>query len=334
MVFAVSVNAQIISHSLCANDVRVKRYFVQNPVPGMTYTWNISGGGVVLPSASDTLYVNWGTTPGIYTVTLYGTIATCETDTVLYNIEILPIPSINITGNTNVCVGEKITLQAVGTSQITWSNGSNLNTVDFFPTGNQRVWAIGYDGTCYSDTTFFNLTPVPLPYTQFTLNPSQGEAPLKVSFFDQSTNATSYFWNFGNGVTSTEQNPTNLYLHPGNYEVTLVTENSAGCKDSMTFEFVVVKEGFTWFLPNSFTPNGDNNNEIFRPYFPDFVEYTLGIFDRWGNVIYQSTSVDGSWDGTLDKKAVPQGVYVYKLAFRLPNDQKQIVKTGSVTLLR
>lgn len=336
MTFAVlAANAQAISHSICSNDVRVKRYFVQNPVQGMTYTWNVSGGGVVLPSSSDTLYVDWGTVPGIYAVSLYGVLnASCETDTVVYLIEVLPIPSLQILGNSNVCVGEKITLNATGANQIVWSNGHNGNTSDFFPSGNTTVWAVGNNGTCYSDTAFFNLTPIPLPSASFTLNPTEGEAPLKVSFFDQSTNASSYFWDFGNGLTSTEQNPTNLYLTPGSYSVTLVTENSAGCSDSMTFEFVVVNDGFTWFIPNSFTPNGDNSNEIFRPYFPDFVEYTLGIFDRWGNVIYQSTSVDGSWDGMLDKKPVLPGVYVYRLAFRLPNDQKQIVKTGSVTLLR
>lgn len=330
-----SAHAQVISHTVCANDSRVKRYFVQNPVPGMLYTWTVSGGGTVLPSSSDTLYVDWGSTPGVYNVSLYGVLnSTCETDTAVYGIEILGIPTVQVQGNTNVCAGEKITLNATGAPQMLWSNGGTGSTADYFPTGNQEVWALGYDGTCFSDTAFMDLTPVPLPQAAFGSNPNEGEAPLKVSFYDQSLHAVSYYWDFGNGITSTEQNPTNLYQEPGSYSVLLITQNAAGCSDSVRFDYIWVSEAFAWYVPNTFTPNGDNHNEIFRPYFPYFVEYTLGIYDRWGNVIYQSTSVDGSWDGTKDKKYVPNGVYTYKISFRHPFTDKQEGKTGHVTLVR
>jgi gliding motility-associated-like protein len=329
------VEAQTISHSLCANDPRVKRYFVDNPVPGMNYSWNVSGGGAVLPSTSDTLYVNWDSTPGIYEVSLYGVLnATCETDTAHYFIEILPVPSLHITGNSNVCAGEKITLNATGTNQIVWSNGVIGNTSEYFPTTPTTVWARGFDGTCFSDTTYFNLTPVPLPTAAFSSNPSEGEAPLTVSFFNQSTHASNYTWNLGNGVFSTEQNPSTIYQNPGNYTVSLVTENAAGCSDSVTFEYIVVNEAFSWFIPNSFTPNGDGLNESFKPYFPDFVAYTLYIFDRWGDIIFQSTSVSDSWYGEKKGKPVQQGIYTYRVVFRSPTDNKEIEKIGSVAVIR
>lgn len=308
---------------------------MQNPTPGAVYTWSISGGGVVQPSSNDTLYVNWGTVPGIYTVSVFGVAgATCVSDTTQYGVQILPVPTLQIQGNTDVCVGAKITLTATGTNQVVWSSGVSGTSADFFPSGNTRVWAVGTDGTCPSDTAFFNLTPVPLPAASFSANPVQGEAPLNVSFIDQSSNAVTYFWDFGNGVTSTQKNPTNLYQKPGMYPVTLITENAAGCRDSIKFEFIVVNEAFSWYIPNSFTPNGDNTNETFHPYFPDFVEYTLGIYDRWGNAIFRSTSVSDYWDGTLDKKQVPSGVYTYRILFRTPVENKLVEKIGSVTLIR
>ena len=330
-----AAHTQVISHRVCANDPRVKRYFVNNPEPGITYTWALSGGGIVLPSASDTLYVNWGNTPGIYTVSSYGSLnGACASDTAKYLVEVIPLPAVAIQGNTNVCEGEKVTLNASGAASYVWSDGTTATTADFYPTGPSTVWAVGYDGLCFSDTTFFALTPVPLPLAGFSANPTVGEAPLPVAFTNESTNGASYIWDFGNGSTSIAKNPSIVYQTPGTYAVTLVTQNAAGCSDSTRFEFIVVNETFAWYIPNSFTPTGDHTNEVFRPYFPDFVEYTLSIFDRWGNIVYQSTGIDGAWNGQKEGKFAQQDVYVYRIAFRSPNDNKQQVKTGSVTLLR
>lgn len=333
---AFAAQAQAVSHSVCANDPRVKRYFVDNPVAGIDYTWAVSGGGTVLPSNSDTLYMDWGTVPGIYTVSVYGSLnGNCPSDTARYLVEVLAPPALAIQGNSNVCEGKKVTLTATGTTQVLWSDNSTTPSADFYPTGPTTVWALGYDGTCFSDTAFFTMTPIPLPVADFDATPEQGEAPLLVNFLNGSLNGNAYLWDFGNGSQSVAENPAVVYAVPGTYPVTLVTQNLAGCSDTTRFEFIVVNEAFSWYIPNAFTPTGDYRNEIFRPYFPDFVEYTLAIFDRWGNVVYQSTGIDGAWNGkTLTQKDAEQGVYVYRIDFRAPNDQKEQVKTGSVTLVR
>lgn len=333
---AVTARSQVISHSVCANDPRVKRYFVTNPEPGINYVWSISGGGTVQPSVSDTLYVDWGTVPGIYTVSVYGMLnGSCPSDTTEYLIEITPAPTLAIQGNSNVCEGAKVTLTATGAAQVVWSDNTTGTSKDFYPTGPSTVWALGTDGTCVSDTAFFTMTPIPLPIAGFEANPQQGEAPLSVNFTNTSLNGNAYFWDFGNGTGTIAESPAVVYTAPGTYPVTLVTQNVAGCSDSTRFEFIVVSESFTWYIPNSFTPTGDPMNEIFRPYFPDFVEYTLAIFDRWGNVVYQSTGIDGAWDGkTLTEKDAAQGVYVYRIRFRAPNDKKERTQTGMVTLVR
>lgn len=331
-----AARSQAVSHSVCANDPRVKRYFVNNPEPGINYTWNLSGGGTVLPSGTDTLYVNWGTVPGIYTVSVFGSLGgNCPSDTVEYLVEVLPAPTLSIQGNSNVCEGEKVTLTATGATQIVWSDNTLGPTADFYPTGPTTVWALGLAGTCPSDTAFFTMTPIPLPVAGFTANPTQGEAPLLVTFNNASLNGNAYYWDFGNGNNSVAESPAVVYSAPGSYPVTLVTQNLAGCDDTLHFEFIVVNEAFSWYVPNSFTPTGDYRNEIFRPYFRDFVEYSLAIFDRWGNTVYQSTGIDGAWNGkTIAHKDAEQGVYAYRIRFRSPNDQKEQVKTGSVTLVR
>lgn len=330
-----SLSAQAVSHTLCANDARVKRYFVSNPEPGMVYNWSISGGGQVLGTNSDTLYVDWGSVPGIYEVYLLGSLGgNCQADSVIYRVEVLPLPQLQITGNLPVCAGEKLTLQANGVTSVLWSNGETTAEASFFPTGNQTVWAVGSNGVCASDTAFALITVAPEPVAAFSANPLSGEAPLSVSFFNGSSNAQSYFWNFGNGAISTAENPIALYTAPGEYPVMLRVQNQAGCADSLLYNFIVVSEAFAWFVPNTFTANGDNLNEFFRPLFPVPVTYTLSIFDRWGNLLYDETSIDASWNGIYDGKQVPQGIYQYRLQFRHPNTQKSIEKIGHITLIR
>lgn len=284
---------------------------------------------------SDTLFVKWGSQPGIYSVTVKGMVGTgCTIDSVTYGVQILGLPQVQITGDMNVCAGQKITLTATGVSDVVWSNGVQGDVADFFPLGSTQIWARGTDGTCFSDTTYFTITPVPLPVAAFSANPLKGEAPLRVTFFDQSSHAASHEWDFGDGNTSMDRNPQNVYGIPGSYAVSLKVYNTAGCADSIRFEYIVAEEQFSWFVPNSFTPNGDYFNEYFRPYFPDTLTYTLSIFDRWGGEIYRTTSLHGRWDGNMDGRPVPQGVYVYRLNFRHPVTHKHTEKTGIVTLIR
>lgn len=89
------------------------------------------------------------------------------------------------------------------------------------------------------------------------------------------------------------------------------------------------------YVPNAFTPNGDGLNDTFGGVGEGITDYTMQIFDRWGNLLFESNNINNQWDGTYKNEVVPAGVYVFKLSAKGPGlngkGKKLINKTGSVT---
>lgn len=159
-----------------------------------------------------------------------------------------------------------------------------------------------------------------------------------VRTIDLSTNAISYDWTFGDGFNSTETEPTHIYSQEvRGYTITLITTSFEGCKDTATM-IVNVPETLIYYVPNSFTPNGDERNNVFLPVFTsgfDPQEYLLEIYDRWGERIFESLDYRVGWDGTYKNLGlVEQGTYTWKITFGLSmNAEKQSI-VGHVNMLR
>ncbi|MBA3705824.1 MAG: choice-of-anchor L domain-containing protein [Bacteroidetes bacterium] len=181
----------------------------------------------------------------------------------------------------------------------------------------------------------------PQPNADFLVN------PVALSSFDpiaqisntSTPDAVKWWWNFGDGNTSTGQNPgSHKYsADNGEYRITLKVQNSYGCVDS-TFHRVVMRDESAVYIANAFTPNGDDINEEFRPYgcgiYPK-ANYEFLIFDRWGMLIFRSTDLNVGWNGRLKGEICQQDVYVYKVSFTDKNDGTLIKKMkGIVTLIR
>lgn len=172
-------------------------------------------------------------------------------------------------------------------------------------------------------------------------------APLSTSIFDptvqftdNSSNATSWNWNFGDNIlnpttnTSTQQNPSHDYSDIGTYCVTLIVSNAAGCTDT-TQLCVVIDPEFTFFIPNAFTPNGDGVNDFFTGKGENIHEYEMMIFDRWGNMIYFTDDINKPWDGKANhgNDIAQQDVYVYVVKLKDNKNQKHKY-IGTVTLVK
>ncbi|MCB9028041.1 MAG: PKD domain-containing protein [Bacteroidales bacterium] len=169
-----------------------------------------------------------------------------------------------------------------------------------------------------------------------------------VIFYSYSYFADSWLWDFGDGTTSTEENPYHRYESPGSYTVTLLVTTSDGCIDSAAMETPVVvewKEG-TLKFPNVFKWNGTgptggewtegvhpSMDHVFRPFFENVIEYKLQIFNRWGMLIYESHELKKGWDGYFGNgNLAPQGVYVWKVSGRYA-DGDYFDMVGDVTFL-
>ena len=156
-----------------------------------------------------------------------------------------------------------------------------------------------------------------------------------VHFFNLSDNGDIYEWNFGDGETSAEFEPQHMYSSAGTYDVTLKVWTDDGCFDLYDLKSaVVVEESGKIVFPNVIKPGSAiDQNKTFRPAVIDKVEdYHLMIYNRWGELIFESNSEDIGWDGCFDGKPVKSDVYMWKLTGKYENG-RAINETGDVTVL-
>jgi gliding motility-associated-like protein len=198
---------------------------------------------------------------------------------------------------------------------------------------------------CVYDTlisnTFISLTS---PQADFSASTTivQVDQPL-VSFTDQTSGEISS-WNwtffvFPSEVTSTEQNPQFSFPNDvgADYQVQLIVSNTAGCADTI-FGTITVFENYTLFVPNSFSPDGNEYNNLFKVsgYGIDPYNFLLEIYNRWGELIFVSKNPEIGWDGSYGKtgEMSPNGTYTYKLNYKLKNQEQSKVISGHVNLIR
>lgn len=157
------------------------------------------------------------------------------------------------------------------------------------------------------------ITVYPKPEADFSVEPEvQTIVDPKFDFTDLSTeNVTSWDWSFGDGSYGTDQNPTHTYQSVGNYGVGLIVTTQFGCRDTIGLE-VKVEPIFTFYVPNSFTPNADDINDEFFGTGEGFDSYSMYIYDRWGELIFESNDPEYHWDGSYKGRQVQHGTYPYR----------------------
>ena len=151
----------------------------------------------------------------------------------------------------------------------------------------------------------------PVADFSFTPNPPEPIDP-EVRFEDNSINSYTWFWQFGDGLTSNEANPIHLYEGAGEYTVIQWVTSLQGCLDSVSYK-VRIQDPYFIYVPNSFTPNNDGINEAFKAEGEGILEFTFEIYNRWGEMIWNTGSIENSWDGTYKGLPVEGGVYVYQI---------------------
>jgi len=127
---------------------------------------------------------------------------------------------------------------------------------------------------------------------------------------------------------STTLSPTTLHL-TDNTTYTLTATNDEGCTASKSMRAIVFSP---FYMPNAFTPNGDGKNDVFRiPPGSSLRLEEFSIYDRWGTRIFSTQNIDKGWDGTINGKQLPTGVFIYVI--KGTNGNSVFLK-GSVTLIR
>jgi gliding motility-associated-like protein len=202
-------------------------------------------------------------------------------------------------------------------------------------TGTYRVRLIAIDtGTCNRiDTSdYFTVRVVPGPDALFTWAPNPPQPNIPVQFTNLSLGAVRYLWFFGDGDSSTLKDPEHLYNASGNYRASLIVYNDAGCPDTFSLSVQVVIDPLL-DVPTAFTPGRFGTNGLITVRGFGIAKMIWRIYNRWGQLVFESTSVKSGWDGTFKGKLQPMDVYTYTLDAELSNGTK-VRKTGDITLLR
>ncbi len=283
--------------------------------------------------------------PGVdeYTISLVVKGEHCS-DSTWINIEILPHPPVaQFKPVQPGCV--PLTIQFENTSSYStsflWEFGdgaiSNKPNPEYtyYEPGVFRIklTATGEGGT---DTYSINNDVFVLPKAFFDLAPRFVYVnDQEVNFFNLSDNGDIYLWDFGDGTTSSEFNPKHLYTKEGTYDVTLSVWTKNSCFDLYVAEnSVLVQPSGKLIFPNAFRPESQiPENRVFKPGVMDQVdEYHLMIFNRWGELIFESYDRDVGWDGYINGELAKQDVYVWKVEGNYTNGQG-FTEVGDVTLL-
>jgi gliding motility-associated-like protein len=164
---------------------------------------------------------------------------------------------------------------------------------------------------------------------------SNSEAQIleKVNFLDNSLGKVIIWnWDFGDGSSSSEQNPSHVFTKKGTFTVTLTTIDEIGCI-AVTEKVITVLDDYVIIIPNAFTPSG-LKNQYFKPQFRGVSGMEFYVFNTWGELIFESNTLETlGWDGTLNGKNAPNGNYVYRAVFETRSGEK-VEKSGVFILIR
>ena len=267
--------------------------------------------------------------PGAFTIVTLGDLGACPglitgsavIDTV--NIRYLALSKAETCGEVD---GLAVVLNTSGGTapySYLWSNGISNDSISGLLTGNYSV-TVTEASNCFSTQNVF-VPQVLGVVASATADPMTGQYPVLVNFSNNSTGATTYLWNFGDGSDSTAiTSPTHTFETQGTYYVVLTAYNTPSCSISDTLTIIVDGE-----VPNIFTPNGDGKNDIFSVNQLSAKMFTAQIYNRWGRKVYEWTDPKGGWDGA----GAEAGVYYYVVDYTTQSNKAEQMH-GTITLLK
>ena len=302
-----------------------------------------SGTGITDPATGtfDPSVAGSGTTAVIYTI--LGGCGSSDTT----NVTINPLPDVSFSvDQASGC--EPVTVNfsntSAGSVSCFWDFGIGGTSTDC--TGPTVTYNVGsYDVSltitdangCMNTLDSMNvINAFAYPTADFSFGP-QPTTILNstIEFTNMSAGGTQFLWDFAGLDQSSDYDGLYTFPDTGVYVVELLAISDEGCADSISYPLVIGPELIV-YTPNAFTPDGDNVNDVFMPSILGHIDtsYELLIFNRWGEIIFQSQHTSLGWDGTVDGTLAPAEVYVWKITMRAEATNMDHTFQGHVTLVR
>jgi gliding motility-associated-like protein len=333
-----------------------------NPGP-WTYQWDF-GDGASSTDASANLqhtYITYGT----YSITLTVVNNVCvETHVEIITIQAVP-PVIDFSYSPPTGCAP-LTVQFTNTSQFAepntfiWRFGDGQATSNavnptytYYEPGTYTVSLSGSNITnqIVTETKQMIIEVYAKPSAQFDVKPTLLYIPGGILYTkNNSFGAGRFLWDFGDGTTSDQVEPQHIYDKLGTFDISMIAISEMNCTDTATVKKAVqVQNGGTILVPNAFSPSTSGSsggsgggsggggvgtkNDVFLPLMIGVTQFEMFVFNRWGEMLFQSTDPTVGWDGYYNGNLCPQDVYVYKIT-ALYDTGERVVRTGDINLIR
>ncbi|MBI1838086.1 MAG: gliding motility-associated C-terminal domain-containing protein [Flavobacteriia bacterium] len=331
----IDVSSMSISSVHCdENDGKVSGISVSGGTPDYVINWN----GLNTNNSLDLVNIP----AGIYNLEVVDN-AGC-TDSKQITVDNIPGPEIDLTSmvkNEISCteLGSISGVSINGNAPFTylWSNNETTLDVNNLVDGAYTLNVIDAFG-CATTSSPFTFVPVDKPVANFYWTPVHPGIGESFDLLNISSGATSYNWTFGDGTMSNLFAPTHIYTNDTiqSYEIVLVAKSAEGCVDSIKYT-IILNEELIFYIPNSFTPNNDQYNNVFQPIFTqgyDNYDFSMLIFNRWGETIFESNDPAMGWDGTYNGLIQQDGTYTWRISFKMSQTDEKKLVVGNVNLLK
>jgi gliding motility-associated-like protein len=312
----------------------------QTTIAGGVYDWgngNSNATQTFSPLSDTTLTLSYS---------VNGCTSPIETATITVN----PLPISTFSGSPLTgCIPLEVNLLADDNSNTSYSwsasnglTGTGAQSSLTFTSGGiyDITMTAGLNG-CFTTTTLYNYIEVDnYPIASFV--PSSNsftELTQLLEFTNTSSGANSYSWDFGDGASSTQINPEYTFTNNLNgHVITLTAYSQFLCVNVDSVE-ILYNNGLVYYIPNTFTPNGDEFNQTFKPIFSNSIDvynYSFYIYNRWEHLIFETQDVEKGWDGLFgaDGIPVPQGTYTFKIIVKFTETDERKEFFGHVNLVR
>ena len=322
----------------CSNPVSIVNATASSSGTSITYSWTSVSGPVPNSNTNSPAM----SAAGDYTLTVYDMANGCSNTATVTIPSNLTQPS-GVSAGTNTVLpcnnGNSIVLHGLSSPNVSFQwqgpggyTASTQNATGVTVPGQYVFTATDLTSGCsvQSSVTVSSQSVV----AAFTPDQTGGLAPLPVNFSNSSTGGSTYSWNFGDGNTGTTFNTSHTFQGSGTYTVVLTVYNASGTCSDTASAVIVMEDELSLEIPNVFTPNNDNINDLFTIKSKGVKEISLQIFNRWGEKLYEFTGAKAAWDGMTGQGGlVPDATYFYFVKATGYNDTV-IEKNGTVNLFR
>lgn len=305
-------------------------------VPGGTFQWYTNGIAMTGQTNATLPVSELGLAEGNYQL-VYTSNGECSESTIKINPNYSPIVTTN---DTVICQGESVLLTANGAMTYSWSPTNSLSassgtSINAKPDSTTTYTVIGTTNGC-SDTTTANVTVHALSihgsYSQPELSPDQF-----TTTFSAFPAGYEYNWMLEDGSVYSGDELIHTFARiNGDYEILLIGGDDFGCFDTTTL-VIHMDAPIVYYIPNAFTPNGDEANNTFQPVILNRLnneDMVFSIFNRLGELIFESRNAAIGWDGTYLGKPAPEGAYTWKIRFENSENDGINEMQGHLTLIR